>query len=294
MQGNHVMAERSAVDPVMDELRRKARRRLVGAIVLALAAAVVLPMLLEKEPRTLGEDVAVRIPPVDDGKFVNKLSPAATAAPDAKAAAPAASPAPSAPPGGAPTSDATPAAAAPATAAAAAQPAVVQAEQRVMAGGRTPVDTKAAEATFAQAAGVTPTAATTSAPATATPAPAPAAAVMPPVAAAGTSPEAAAEPAKVASVEPRAASATDAAAKSAAADAAYVVQLAAFADDKGANALASKLKRNGYPAFTEPVHTTKGTLYRVRVGTYPSRDAAGDARNKLKADGYSGIVAAAH
>lgn len=82
--------------------------------------------------------------------------------------------------------------------------------------------------------------------------------------------------------------------KTATTDANYVVQLAAFADDKGANALASKLKRNGYPAFTEPVRTTRGTLYRVRVGAYPSRDAAGDARNKLKADGYSGIIAQAH
>lgn len=85
----------------------------------------------------------------------------------------------------------------------------------------------------------------------------------------------------------------EAAAKATSAES-YVVQLAAFADDKGANALASKLKRNGYPAFTEPVRTTRGTLYRVRVGTYASRDAAGEARNKLKAEGYAGIVAPAH
>src|SRR5690349_15865215 len=63
-----------APEPAVDELRRKARRRLVGAVVLALAAAVILPMLLEREPRPLGEDVAVRIPPVDNGKFVNRLS----------------------------------------------------------------------------------------------------------------------------------------------------------------------------------------------------------------------------
>ena len=46
----------------------------MGAIVLALAAAVIVPMLLESEPKPLGEDVAVKIPPVDDGKFVNRLS----------------------------------------------------------------------------------------------------------------------------------------------------------------------------------------------------------------------------
>src|SRR5581483_4245619 len=71
---------------------------------------------------------------------------------------------------------------------------------------------------------------------------------------------------------------------------AYVVQLAAFSDDKGANALAAKLKRNGYPAYTEAVRTSRGTLYRVRVGGYPSREAAGEARTKLKGDGYAGIV----
>jgi DedD protein len=58
----------------VDEMRRRARRRLVGAIVLALAAAVIVPMLLESDPKPLGESVAVKIPQVDDGKFVNRLS----------------------------------------------------------------------------------------------------------------------------------------------------------------------------------------------------------------------------
>src|SRR5690242_2245076 len=58
----------------VDELRRRARRRLVGAIVLALGAAVVVPMLLESDPKPLGDDVAVKIPPLDDGKFVNRLN----------------------------------------------------------------------------------------------------------------------------------------------------------------------------------------------------------------------------
>ena len=53
----------------LDDLKRRGRRRLIGAIVLALVAAVVVPMLLESEPRPLGEDVSVRIPPVDEGKY---------------------------------------------------------------------------------------------------------------------------------------------------------------------------------------------------------------------------------
>ena len=57
-------------DYAVDELKRKARRRLVGAVVLALAAATILPMLLEQEQKPLGDDVSVQIPPVNGDKFV--------------------------------------------------------------------------------------------------------------------------------------------------------------------------------------------------------------------------------
>src|SRR5271167_340984 len=77
------MATRSeAPEPAVDELRRRARRRLVGAVVLALAAAVLLPLLLESEPKPLGDDVSIQIPPIDSGKFINPLSSAK--APDPK------------------------------------------------------------------------------------------------------------------------------------------------------------------------------------------------------------------
>ncbi|HJU22807.1 MAG TPA: SPOR domain-containing protein, partial [Casimicrobiaceae bacterium] len=69
------------------------------------------------------------------------------------------------------------------------------------------------------------------------------------------------------------------------------VQLAAFADDRGANSLAGRLKRAGYAAYTEPLKTSKGTLWRVRVGPYSSREAAQAARDKLRNEGQSGIVA---
>lgn len=70
------MATRPEIaDPAVDELKRRARRRLVGAVVLALAAAVLLPMLLESDPKPLGNDVSIQIPPIDQGKFVTPLSP---------------------------------------------------------------------------------------------------------------------------------------------------------------------------------------------------------------------------
>jgi len=70
----------------------------------------------------------------------------------------------------------------------------------------------------------------------------------------------------------------------------FVVQLAAFADDKGANALANKLKKTGHAAFVQPVETSRGTLWRVRVGGFGSRSEADAARATLKGEGYSGIV----
>ena len=69
------------------------------------------------------------------------------------------------------------------------------------------------------------------------------------------------------------------------------MQVAAFTDNYGANALAGKLKKSGYPAYTEPVETRRATLWRVRVGGYPTRQAAGEARARLEADGYrNGVV----
>ena len=55
---------RSGGDPMLPE-KKRARRRLVGAIALALAAAVGLPMLLDSEPRPLVGDIAIQIPSKD-------------------------------------------------------------------------------------------------------------------------------------------------------------------------------------------------------------------------------------
>jgi len=48
-------------DPVLPE-KKRARRRLVGAVALALAAAVGIPMLLDSEPKPLSGDIAIQIP----------------------------------------------------------------------------------------------------------------------------------------------------------------------------------------------------------------------------------------
>lgn len=231
-------------DVNLDELRRRGRRRLVGAIVLALVAAVVVPMLLESDPRPLGEDISVRIPPVDDGKFVNKLN------------APKPAPAPA---------EGATAGAAPATLPAVPdvpRKSLAEAEQAVLGPGKAAVPE-------AKAPVATPAPAKTEAPkASAAPAAARA--------------ETKAEPAKAA---PAAAPAKAVPAKDA-----HVVQLGAFTDDKGANALAGRLTKAGYPAYVEPVTTSRGPIWRVRVGPYATRDAAVQARDRLKLDGHAGIV----
>lgn len=52
-------------------LRRKARRRLVGASALTLAVVVILPMVLDSEPKPAGQDIDLRIPAPDRvGEFV--------------------------------------------------------------------------------------------------------------------------------------------------------------------------------------------------------------------------------
>lgn len=242
------MATRSdAPEPQVDELRRRARRRLVGAVVLALAAAVLLPLLLESEPKPLGDDVSIQIPPIDTGKFINPLS--SGKAPDPKVKGGTTASKNSAelpvPPSGVPA------------------PAALPTPKQGAAGSEAP--------------------ASAAAPAMPTPAP-PAPAATPPTpsqVAASAVPDATTQvPAPPARVD------------AAGTGAAYVVQVAAFSDHYGASSLANKLKRSGFPGYTEAVTTAKGTmLHRVRVGPYVSREAADAALVKLKAAGFSGMVA---
>ena len=67
------------------QLKRRARRRLIGAIVLVTAIIVVLPMVLDSEPKPVSRDIAVQIPSPDSGKFAGKLAQL-PAPKDAKAA----------------------------------------------------------------------------------------------------------------------------------------------------------------------------------------------------------------
>ena len=275
-------------DRAVDEQKRRARRRLLGAVVLAASAAVIVPMLLEKEPQPLGEDVSVQIPPVDEGKFVNRLtrskgdtparsevkgapSPKSDAAKSeavkaetpradaGKSAMSNAEPAKAAAAEPAATKSAADASASPAVpSTAATAKSVGQAEQRILAPTPPKSNPPADAKSNAPAKPVPPPAATAPASAAAAPAAAP-------------TPDAKAAP-----------------------SGSFAVQLAAFSDDKGANALANKLKRAGYAsAHVEAVDTKGSKLWRVRVGGFATRAEAEAARVKLKSEGFNGIVASA-
>jgi DedD protein len=56
----------------VETLKRRGRRRLVGALALVLAAVIVLPMVFDQEPRGTGSTVSVRIPGENETPFAPK------------------------------------------------------------------------------------------------------------------------------------------------------------------------------------------------------------------------------
>ena len=58
------------------QLKKRARRRLVGAFAFAGLAAVILPMVMDEEPKQQVQDVQIHIPGQDQAPFVNKLAKA--------------------------------------------------------------------------------------------------------------------------------------------------------------------------------------------------------------------------
>jgi len=72
------------------QLKKRARRRLIGASAIAGLAAVVLPMVMDEEPKQQVQDVQIVIPGQDQAPFAPKVGRAAAA----KAIAPAAVEAP--------------------------------------------------------------------------------------------------------------------------------------------------------------------------------------------------------
>lgn len=236
---------RSASDEEIT-LRKRARRRLIGAIALTTLVVVTLPMLLDSEPRPMGHDIAVQIPSPDSGPYAPKgrIEPAARTDATAPAAVKADGPAVAAVAPGA--ADPTPASKPSRDAASAAEatPVVPQ--------GATETRTAAAKATEAKA---------TQAKAA----------------------EAKASEAKAAAS--RGPDPKDADARN------FVVQLGAFSEASRASDRHAQLVKAGIRAYTEVIKTPTGDKTRVRAGPFPTRQAAEQANEQVKALGITeGIV----
>ncbi|MFX1764248.1 SPOR domain-containing protein [Paraburkholderia sp. A1RI-2L] len=251
-------AEAMLLDPTLPE-KQRARRRLVGAIALVLAAIVILPMVLDSHPKPVTDDISIDIP----GRPASKAEarhedPQAGVAPDNPAAAEAglgvATPGASglsAASGAAPTQTAQAKPAAPARSAPAAQ-------------AQTQAQAQANQS--AEAAQAPRTAAKPAAPSSGTA-----------VASRGKTGNSAAANANAAEGD---------GAPPAPLGARFAVQLGAFSSEATANKWVTKLKAAGVPAYTEQRNEADGTTRTLlRAGPFPDRASATEAIAKVRGAG---------
>ena len=268
--------------PVTDDelqLRKRARRRLVGAVVLVLLVVVFLPMVLDNEPRPLAPNVVVTIPPQGSAESKFPERPPASAVP--------ATPGPTASPGGVPGSPPTsgvPDAKPP-------DPPVVPSQVPPLEVIPTP---------SGGAARTPPPATLPSAGASATGKPeSPVVKGVEPRKPDDTArqesprkpdePRKRDEPGKPEEPRKPVASAAAAAVEPPAnakpgtptANGPWVIQLGAFSDQNNAKQLVERVRALDLPGYTEATKTSAGLKTRVRAGPFAAHDAADAARAKL-------------
>lgn len=286
-------SDAAALDPALTQ-KKRARRRLVGAIVLGIAAAITLPLVLDSEPRQTITDVEIEIPSREAALPSFDAPEAAVAPRDADSAGePVVPPVPSEPVdaiAGADTvvdakTDAS-AAARPAPAedaksangVAANAPAGSEAKPDAPAGMRSASKTPSKAASAQRSASAAPSGSSDASAAKATSA-SPAAAPAPTAAA-----PSAAKSASAAPSSPKSASAAPASGTR------FALQVGAYANAGSARAQLDKARRTGLRAYTETVATAQGERTRVRVGPFPTREEAEKARATLKLAGMESAV----
>lgn len=259
--------------PVSEEelqLKKRARRRLIGAIALVAAVAALLPMVLDSEPKQTSQEVSIQIPPP-------AVKGAVAPAPGVAAKPPAT---PKADPG----------------AQAQAQTKVeAKADEKAPPGAEEKADVKApAAAPVAAMASATPAPKPVEAPPAKTPEKAPS-----PVAA-GT-----ADPALAKAIEritergsgtaadkSALAKGADKAAAPKAVPGSFFIQVMALADADKARQSQKKIVDGGVRAYTEVVNTGGNKVTRVRAGPFATREEAQKAQARLHDMGFEGKVAA--
>lgn len=248
-------------------IKKRARRRLVGAIALVLLAVIVLPMVMDQEPKPITQDIQIHIPSQEPGtgSFISRIKPTA--------------PAP--------------------------VPTPLPAESSTPASTPTPASPIAAPASDTEAKSDIPTSSpvkpaakpeakpevTPESPKSATPAPA-----APPATTASSEKPAETKPAaKPAEKAPASKNADSSRATALLNDERWLVQLGAYQDQSNVKLLQAKIKELGYPTFIEKIDTPQGARIRVRCGPFPTREAAEKAQVRLKkisAGGPTGGVVA--
>jgi len=265
----------SAQDGQLD-LKKRARRRLVGAIALALLAVIVLPMVMDQEPKPATQDIQIRIPSQDPGSHsvisrITPHQPVPTPLP-AEAKTPQL-----------PAATATPTTPVPQTTSATSASAEKKTETKTAGKPESAAETKAQPKPETKAepkSETKPSIRPDAKPAAAKPA-----------AATAAQPEQRAEakaPAKVAEKPAAAKSAESARAAALLNDEHWVIQLGAYNDPANVKSLQGKVKELGFPTFTEKVDTPLGARIRVRCGPFASREAAEKAQARLKKIGAGG------
>ena len=241
-------------------LKKRARRRLVGALFFVSVVAIVLPMVMDHEPRQQVQEVEIRIPGQDDKPFAPKFA--------APAVAPVEKPTATVAAVGEETKPAKPVAVETKPSEAAAKPTA-----RVVETNSDKPQAKLVEK------------------ATEKPAEKPAAKPEKPAEKPQPKP---AEPVKADDAKRAAAIlAGQAEAKpSAAKGGEFLILIGAFSNEENVKNLKSKLGEQGIKTFSEPLDTPQGKKTRVRAGPFPSREAADKALEKMKRIGVSGVVAA--
>jgi len=238
-------------------LKKRARRRLIGAIALVTLVIVLLPMFLDSDPRPLNPEINIQIPeqstPFSSRVAALPTAPAqggAQAGPGAKVAESARA---------APSETVKPVSEG--------ENKTVDEQKRTQEQERRGESEKRATEERAAKVESAPKAEARSAP---KPEPKPA-----------VKPESKPEPKATAEVSR----------EKAAGGEGFVVQVAALADAEKAKALRGRIADNGLRAYTEVVRTAKGEVTRVRVGPFGSKEAAQKAADELKKLGLSGVVA---
>ena len=275
---NSSAGKNGALDPALPQ-KKRARRRLVGAAAVCLVAAIVLPIVLDSEPRHAREDVQVRIPSRDtplreseNGAVQGVIGGGSRSAPgasgrtqDDEASGEAAlDPETEASEGAAASGVAVAAGTAAAVAASNGAGAGASRESASGSGSKTPAKVASSDST---AANSTPKSTTSAA------------------GAAG-APPSLSVPAQPGSLEARP--------ESRLADnrSGFVLQAGAFASEKSAAEQQARVRKAGLKSYTEKVSTSQGPRIRVRVGPFSSREAAEKARATLKASGVESALIA--